>query len=214
VSLPELAPPHADTPLRLAPGDMIREGWIFIKPHLAVVIVVGVVSAVIAFVLHHVPLAGVALSFVWQIVVGSGLYNYLWRAGRGETASVADLFTPIQDKAGGVIVVSLLTLIAIIIGVVFLIIPGLYVAVALSLALPLVTLTTLGAADAMALSWHIINRHLVDFIVLALVVMAMNFAGALLFGLGLFVTLPITFGIQLVVLTQLLLPASVQREPG
>ena len=73
--LPELAPPSVDTPLQLAPGDMIQKGWQFIKPHLVVVIVVSLVSVVIGVVLQRIPLAGTALGMVWNITIGAGMYN-------------------------------------------------------------------------------------------------------------------------------------------
>ena len=211
--LPDLPPPAIDTPLLLAPGDMIQKGWNFIKPQLVVVDIIIIVAAAVSFALHHIPLAGAALAFVWQIVICSGLYYYLWRAGRGEPASFGDMLVPLQDKAGGVIVVSLLSGLAVILGLVLLIVPGLYVGIALSLSLPLVVLTTVSATDAISLSWKIVNHHLVDFIVLGLVVLAMNLGGALLLGLGLFVTVPVTLGIQLVILTQLLQPATTASQP-
>lgn len=208
MALPELSAPPFDTPLQLAPGDMLQKGWALIKPQIVIIDVVMLVAGVVSWGLHKVPLAGAALALVWQVVIGSGLYFYLWRACRGEPASVGDILVPIQDKAGGVIIVTLLNGLAVVIGLVFLIVPGLYLAVALALALPFVVLTTLSATDALSLSWKVVNHHLVDFIVLGLVVLAMNLGGALLFGLGLLVTIPVTLGIQMAILTQLLQPAT------
>src|ERR1039458_328332 len=96
--LPELAPPKFDTPLQLAPGDMIQKGWQLIKPQLVMVDVILIAAAVVSFALHHVPFAGFALSFIWQIAISSGLFYYLWRACRGESVSFGDLLLPLQDK--------------------------------------------------------------------------------------------------------------------
>ena len=145
MALPDLPPPSIDTPLQLAPGDMIQKGWQLIKPHLVVVDVILIVAAIVSVALRYVPFAGAALGLVWQIVIASGLYLYLWRATHGENPTFGDLFVPLQDKAGGVIVVTLLNGLAVVVGLILLIIPGLYVAIALSLAMPFVVLTTLSA---------------------------------------------------------------------
>ncbi len=204
MALPNLPLPSPDTALQLAPGDLLKAGWDFIKPHILVVDAVIIGSMILNIALGRIPIIGAILSLVINIFIHPGLLYYLWRAKVGETPSVGDLLVPMQDKAGGIFIVWLAVVAAIIVGCILLIIPGLYLGIALSLALPLVTLTSASVSDALGLSWKIVNKHLGDFIVLTLLIIVLNIGGAILLGIGLFLTLPLTIGIFMVVLGQLL----------
>jgi hypothetical protein len=201
-SLP--APNEATTPkLDLKPIDRLKEGWEFVKPHYLSLALVIIASIVINFVLAHVPF-GFLLSFIVHITVNSGIIYYLVSAYRGDKPALGAVLLPIQKKPLEMVVIGLLYPIIVVVGLVLLILPGLYFAIAFAFAWPLVVLTGTGATDALKLSQKLVQRQLGDFIVFWLVVVVINFLAAIPFGLGLLVTVPATAGAATILTAQLL----------
>lgn len=79
------------------------------------------------------------------------------------------------------------------IGTLLLILPGIYLAVAYMLAVPLIVERKLGFWDAMEASRKIVTKRWFAFFGFGLLLLVINFAGALLCGLGLLVTVPLTY---------------------
>ena len=77
-------------------------------------------------------------------------------------------------------------------GLIFCLLPGIYLAVAWQFALPLIIDKRLDFWPAMELSRKIITRHWWSFFGLALLSTAINLVGTLLCGVGAFVTAPVT----------------------
>ena len=88
---------------------------------------------------------------------------------------------------------SLVTSILIAIGLALLLIPGIYLAVAYLFAACLVIDRRLDFWSAMEMSRHAVNPLWFGFFTFLLLLLLINLAGALLLGLGLLATIPLSF---------------------
>jgi uncharacterized membrane protein len=92
------------------------------------------------------------------------------------------------------LVVGLMATVLTIVGAVLLIIPGLYLAVSYMFAKELVIDRRLDFWEALELSRRTVHRHWVGFFGFLLLLGLLNLVGAMLFGVGLLFTIPMTFG--------------------
>ena len=74
-----------------------------------------------------------------------------------------------------------------------LILPGIYLAVAYILTVPLIIERKLGFWDAMEASRKIVTKRWFSFFGFGLLLLLINIVGALLCGIGLLVTVPVTY---------------------
>jgi uncharacterized membrane protein len=74
-----------------------------------------------------------------------------------------------------------------------LIVPGIYLTVAYTFALPFIIFGRTDFREAMELSRRLISREWISFLVLLIVVAAINILGALAFGVGLLFSIPISY---------------------
>ncbi len=77
-------------------------------------------------------------------------------------------------------------------GLVFLIIPGIYLAVSWSLTIPLVLFKRMEFWDAMEASRQIVGKNWWSFFGMFLILFLLNLGGLLLLGVGLLVTIPLS----------------------
>jgi hypothetical protein len=146
------------------------------------------VSAVILLIL--------GFSSVVAIVVAgpliSGLFWYYLKSIRGQRAEMGDAFAGFTlvflQSFLGVLVSGLLTHI----GIIFCILPGIYLVVAWQFTLPLIIDKRLGFWDAMELSRKVITKHWWGFCGLWLLSILLSFVGILCLCVGWFVTTPVT----------------------
>ena len=146
------------------------------------------------------PLLGVtALMLVIVGTIGilagplmGGLYWYYLKKIRREPAEVSDAFAGFNQSFVplflGALVAGLLTSL----GLLALLLPGIYLGVAWKLTLPLIIDKRLGFWDAMEVSRKVLTRCWWSFFLFVLVIGLINFCGVLLCGIGLFFTAPLT----------------------
>jgi uncharacterized membrane protein len=89
-------------------------------------------------------------------------------------------------------IVSILSGLLIVVGFFIFILPGLYFMVKLQFVKTLVIDKDLNALDAIKKSWAMTNGNFWGLFLYAIAVVVFNFIGALLLGIGLLVTVPVT----------------------
>lgn len=138
----------------------------------------------------------VALTTVVGVVVSTplvgGLYFYFLKKVRREPVTVSTLFAGFSHLflplfLGG-LVMGLLTLL----GLLCLILPGVYLMVGWMFTLVLIMDKQLGFWPAMGLSRKVISRHWGKFFGFFLVLLLVNLLGSIIFLVGTFVTIPLT----------------------
>lgn len=179
----------------------LREGWQhFLKrPWLlmGVVLVVVFVSIATDVVLQSISgsaglLVGLnVVVFILNTVVSMGMMLIMLRAYDGVHTNIRDIVEPVH-LFWKYVLATLLSGLAFLVGLLFFVIPGIILQLAFSMALYIIIDKEVGAFAALKESYRITKGHRLNLFLFALLVAALNIGGALFFGLGLLVTIPIS----------------------
>jgi predicted Ser/Thr protein kinase len=183
-------------------GSCIRRGWKLLRANFwPFVGITALLMALIAFASSansaHGPartssaeiMSGLAL-LLWGPLFG-GFYLYLLKKIRGEKATVETVFSGFSHRflhlfLGG-FASGLLTWL----GFVCFVIPGIYLLIAWMFTLPLIADKQLDFWSAMELSRKVVTKHWFKFFFFGIFSLLYFFLGALAFGVGIFVTIPL-----------------------
>ncbi len=192
--------------------DTISEGWSVVQKQLGMWVATAVVYAIITVVLSkiqnllglHVGSDGrtlegsAALGFLFGLInlaVGAFLYGGLFRmalkAIRNEAISPTDLFAA-GDVAPALIGAAFLTGLAVGLGTLLCIIPGLIVGALLMLTNPIIVDQRVGTMDGLSRSWNTLKPHMMSALIFLVVIAIVNIIGAIPCGLGLLITGPVS----------------------
>ncbi len=179
--------------------EAIKFGWAKTKQHSVLVFQVvltlfalNIAQAIVQKVLEHSP-SGAGAYLVLSIVsfiVSVGAARIMLHLARGEHASYSDLIPP-WNLAWKYFLLGLLLGLIVIGGLILLIIPGFYFAIRYSMS-GYALIDGVGVTDSLRMSTKLtqdVKWHLVGFI---LIIVLLNIVGALLLGVGLLVSTPVT----------------------
>jgi uncharacterized membrane protein len=121
-----------------------------------------------------------------------GMYLAALKQVRGQRFGIEDLFGA-GKVLGPLVVATLLTMLATIAGMILLIIPGIYIGIRLSLALPLVVDRGLSGTEAMKWSWRGLEGQVLIMFATMFCAGLLGAAGVILCCVGLLFTLPIPY---------------------
>jgi uncharacterized membrane protein len=119
-----------------------------------------------------------------------GLFRMATMQLRGQPISIGDMFS-VSDVLPSLLVASLLIALAVGIGTMLCVIPGLVAAGLLMFTIPLIVDKRLGATEAMGLSWNALKGQAVMATLFYLIVAIIGGIGAALCGVGLLLTFPV-----------------------
>lgn len=88
--------------------------------------------------------------------------------------------------------ISLVSIVIIMLGFLFLIIPGIWFFIALSFATYYLVDRDGGVFDSLRMSWNITKGHIVQIFLFTLAIVGLNILGFLALGVGLLVTVPVS----------------------
>lgn len=183
------------TPFTFSITDTLRDAWHLFKKHLTFFIGMAVISIILGYGSNH-------LHWALQIVVG--IISYLWgiiwlkvslAAARGEEYQLS--FGSIQGmipsfkEALTLIGVSILSGLIVIVGLIALIIPGLYFIFRVAFATLVCIDRKEGIRASVRTSWRITKSHYWKVVAVVLVTGLLYLCGAILFGVGLLVAYPL-----------------------
>lgn len=190
--------------------DVIGQAWELVKPQIGMWIVAllitgaisgalnGVSSVVNAmagdepgFAFYAITIVISLASIIIGLLVNAGMMKLAIHHVRSGQVDIAQLFN-ITDVIVPIIVAGLLMYLAIGLGFVLLIVPGIIAGLGLSMAIPLVVDQKVGGIDALKRSWATCQPHLGSLFLLFLVLALLNLAGACACFIGLLITSPIT----------------------
>lgn len=176
-------------------------GWEKFKENifllLGVFLIIGVVSFIFeatdklelsAFALFIIGLAG----FVVQTVLEMGATRIVLNIHAGREAGFGDLVGETSQLLN-FILAEILALIAVVVGMVLLVVPGIIVAVGFFFVPYIIIDKKLGPIEALKDSWRLTKGHKLNLFFFGLLLVLLNVLGALAFAVGLLVTLPISF---------------------
>lgn len=179
-------------------GGAFKAGWANVMKNPTAMIggfvVVGVVMVVINL-LVKIPVVGLLvpiISMVANFFLFSNYYDMAFRVVNDQPAEIGDLFKP-HPQLANFAATSFIMGIAIAIGSIFLVIPGLIAAVLLGFAPLLVIDRGMSPMDALKASVDLAKPHMMSLIGFGIAAFVVNFIGMLCLGVGMLVTAPMTF---------------------
>jgi serine/threonine protein kinase len=184
-------------------GSCLRRGWALVRsdfwPLVGVTALVMVLLSAVSSVGEVTRSAGHATfkSSVLGLLLGGpfmgGLYLYFLKKIRGERVHVETAFSGFSIALLQLVLAGLVTSVLLGLGFLCLILPGVYLFVAWMFTLPLVIDKRLEFWPAMRLSRKVISQHWWKFLGFLVVLGLANVAGFMVFAVGIFITLPISF---------------------
>lgn len=127
---------------------------------------------------------------VWFLVL-MGYIKSMLDVHDGKIAGLADLFLH-YDKLPDFLICFIFYLISVLVSMLFLVVPGIFLAVKFSFSLFFILQGELSAIKALKRSWKITGDNFFNLLIFYLILIIMNLFGFLFFLLGLVVTLPVT----------------------
>ena len=185
-------------------GDYFGRGWEIFKTKAPLFVLFTVFLVLLNVVVSMLPfplgsrgedgMSNGILSFALSVVtpvLSAGYYFVAFQVARGRSAVFNDFFRGF-NKFLPIFLTALVAGILTAIGFVLLVIPGIYLAVAYLFVQPLVIDKNADFWQAMETSRQLITKKWFSFFGLLLVIALLNFAGLLLLGVGLLVTVPLS----------------------
>ena len=182
-------------------GDAFSFAWQRFKKNAVFLLLLGVglgILSLIANALQHAIMAAPLLfAVVYLIVIGINAFASFVMVtaclevhdyGTIEFDDLTKAFPQLIPYLIGYVIFG----VAIIIGYLLLIVPGIFLTVKLFLYMYLVVDKKMNGIDALKLSYEMTTGHFMELFLFFLSVLVINVIGLLLFGIGLLVTVPIT----------------------
>lgn len=173
--------------------DALSEGWELFKRDAVKFVLYALLIGAISAVLYRLGTFGsVVNNLISPILIGGYFYGY-HRVATGGQLEFSEFFRSF-DKWLPLMVSGILISIGISIGLVLLLIPGLWLALSAFLVTPLIIFRNYDFWPAITTSVKVSQKDIGNFIVLFLILIGINLLGALAFGIGLLVTIPVSIG--------------------
>ena len=180
-------------------GESLQFGWHTMRAHSALVfrVVLTLLALEVARAIVQKVLAGSALGllaslvlFAATAVLGIGATRIALRLAQGHSAHYADIVPPMR-LLWPYIAAALLTGLAVIGGLILLILPGIFVAVRLSMV-RFEVIDGAGIRESLNKSWALTAGHFWRLFLFMLALIVLNVLGAALLMVGLLVSIPVT----------------------
>jgi uncharacterized membrane protein len=189
---PLLEPSPARTQESLPLGGYLKTGWGLFIQYPGGFVGFCLLYLLIQAALHSIPYVGTVASFAVSTPLLMGNFIVSAKLLQGQTPEFRDFFQGFQYFLP-LLLLSAVAGLFIGIGTLLLIIPGLYLIVAYMFASYLVVDRRLDFWPAMELSRRTINPRWFGYFAFVLLVVLVNLAGAVALGVGLLVTIPLSF---------------------
>lgn len=151
-------------------GDNFSKGWNLLKDNFLVLISVTLIALLINIPGEMMALAtgdnaafGEAISLLWTVLivtpVAYGATLVFIRAARGDKFEIGDMFEVFRENYINIVLIGILLPIFILIGLIFLIIPGIIIAVKTAFAPYLILDKKMNAIDSISESWRMTKGY-------------------------------------------------------
>jgi len=180
-------------------GESLQFGWHTMRAHSALVfrVVLTLLALEVARAIVQKVLEGTALGLLATLVLvaatavlGIGATRIALRLAQGHSAHYADIVPPMR-LLWPYIAASLLAGLAVIGGLILLILPGIFVAVRLSMV-RFEVIDGAGIKESLHKSWALTAGHFWWLFLFILLLIVLNILGALAFMVGLLISIPVT----------------------
>jgi len=184
--------------------ELLKESWQDLrgrwKPFYTVASIYGITVIavqILAEILYavHLGLIGWTISTIFTILLGGGFTYAVLKFVRGEKPEIIDVFALFEDMGLGAnyVLMSVLKNIITAIGFFLLLVPGIYLSVGYMFSSFLMLDKGLSPWEALETSRKTVHKNWFQYFLFVLVLIIVNIIGAIPLGLGLIVTLPISY---------------------
>jgi uncharacterized membrane protein len=175
-------------------SDIISESWEIMKKNMGQFIVFGLISLVISFGAGLIPIVGQIISIALGPAILAGFIITAHDANQNQPVNINRFFEGFS-RLGDLLPAYLVGVVFIAIGMVLLIIPGIYLAVCYFLLVPFLIFSTKqgGLIDQLELVRKVSSKNWFQLFLLIIVMAFINLGGAILCGIGLLITVPLTY---------------------
>lgn len=177
---------------------LYRDAWKDFKQHwhtfLLIFLTFVLVNFLAGFGGDGMEVAATIISWFAGTWLGIGYLNYLLNIVDGEKAMYRDIFHGVKsvEQFAYYVIVGLVYSALVLIGSIFLIVPGIILALGLMFATYYIAENRLGLRHAFKSSWEITHGHKWGMFKLAVFLTFFNIGGLLALGVGLLITIPMT----------------------
>jgi uncharacterized membrane protein len=169
-------------------GEYVRRGWKIFENNIGGFIAYAILYLIISVMAAFIPFAPILIS--GPLLAGFYLVSY--RISRGEVYEFGEFFRGF-DFFVQLLLYSLISGIFIALGILALVIPGIYLAVSYSFAPMFIVFGKMEFWDAMEYSRKLITKNWWSIFGLILLIVLINLAGVLLLFVGVLFTIPLSY---------------------
>jgi hypothetical protein len=192
---PPVGPPRSESEEILARdytvdiGRCLGRGWGLVMRHFGLAVGASAVVFVLVIAVSFIPIASTLLLFV----VCGGLDLLFLKLARGQPAGFGDVFAGFTLAFVPLMLVSVITGVLMPVGLLFCLLPGIYLMVVWMMFPPLLILDKkMDFWPAMELSRKMVHKHFWQVFGLWLVTLVLFLLGGLLLCVGVFIAMPVT----------------------
>lgn len=177
-----------------SPVEAIKEGYEIFKKAPSLMILVGLLFVIIEVLVSKAPSVGSLLSLLITPLLVAGFYNIVSKVKMTGSASLNDAIDGVKNsKIDQLMLYGVVQGLIVGIGFLLLVIPGIYLMVAYYFAVPYIFFGRMGFWEAMEKSRRVITEQWFSFFGFTILIGLLNLAGLLVLGVGVLVTIPISF---------------------
>lgn len=173
-------------------GAAMAEGWAIYKREPLLLSSATLLLLVINTIATNIPF----LNMVLYGPMLAGLYILVMRVARSESAGFGNLFDGFRQFFVPTVLASIVTSLLITLGILLLVLPGIFLALVYGFTYLFIVDRQLDFWPAMEASRKTITAHFWQYLLLALLFLLICLLGAIPFGLGLLVAMPLCMGAQ------------------
>jgi len=173
-------------------GSCFSRGWQLVQRHFWLTVGASFLIVLISIVIELIPILGWFAGLVFSFVFWGGVDWMFLKLIRGEKSGLGDAFAGFSIGFVQLMLASIVSQLLFGVGLLLLILPGIYLLVAWFFFTPLLVMDKrLEFWPAMELSRKVVTRHWWQFFGLLLLQLLVLLAGLIALGVGVFIALPI-----------------------
>lgn len=178
-------------------GEYISQGFEIFKKNPGIFILgtlmLLAISGSVSYVNYSTNSKGISIiNTLFQPVFIVGFYIIADKIRHNEPVQFGDYFKAFTTTYGKILGTSLLSGLLVILGLILLIIPGIYLSIGYSFAVLIVYFKNYSAWEAMEASRKLVGKQWFSFFVFFILIILINVLGIICLGVGLLVSLPVS----------------------
>ena len=170
-------------------SEELSKSWETFKKHAWIFIGLFVGYAIVSVLVSLIPF-GRILTLIVDSIFALGFTRIIFQAIDGEEPQFS-AFGQESGKCLKQIGASLLIGLLVLVGLILLVVPGIYVALRLQFVTAVIVEENLGVIDSLKRSWEMTDGHVLQLFLLSLAILGLIIAGVICLGIGILVAAPV-----------------------